>query len=261
MEERRPRKPKENIGDEHGDPGEITPFQSSSVRCQFNLRYNSDTPQNSSIQSRSVTSSLEAFNSLMTRDVEAGKPPDTGDIIFQILYRDTLALVQVMRSGIAETRAQIVDIADYELQRNSLHWRSLLARFHYELQQMADEMSDLFDFLYGDSAPAPERTQTHYDEGRKLLKETSDQVDHAHDYLQKELDMLERRRSIEQAESVANLTELAFVFIPLTYTAGIFSMQVRELQDSPPPTFPVTFWCLSVCCVFPMPSVSVYGAE
>lgn len=39
------------------------------------------------------------------------------------------------------------------------------------------------------------------------------------------------RRSIAEAESVSKLTELAFIFIPLSFVASLFSMQVDELNE------------------------------
>jgi uncharacterized membrane protein YfcA len=42
------------------------------------------------------------------------------------------------------------------------------------------------------------------------------------------MQIIESRRAIEEAESVTKLTELAFFFIPLTFTASVFGMQVKE---------------------------------
>ncbi|RPA85545.1 hypothetical protein BJ508DRAFT_411948 [Ascobolus immersus RN42] len=50
----------------------------------------------------------------------------------------------------------------------------------------------------------------------------------------------ESRRAMEQAEVVRRLTSLAFVFIPLTFTTGIFGMNVQGLQaDGVSPWIPV----------------------
>ena len=40
--------------------------------------------------------------------------------------------------------------------------------------------------------------------------------------------LLESRKAIEQARSVARLTFLAFLFIPLSFTASFFGMNFRE---------------------------------
>ncbi|KAK4451212.1 hypothetical protein QBC34DRAFT_281530, partial [Podospora aff. communis PSN243] len=55
--------------------------------------------------------------------------------------------------------------------------------------------------------------------------------------LRAEMSLFESKRGIEEAESVARQTELAFIFIPMTFVAGLFSMQVREVADNPPPVY------------------------
>jgi Mg2+ and Co2+ transporter CorA len=45
---------------------------------------------------------------------------------------------------------------------------------------------------------------------------------------------VDSRRSITEAECVSKLTELAFVFIPLSFVASLFSMQVHELDGGVP---------------------------
>lgn len=46
------------------------------------------------------------------------------------------------------------------------------------------------------------------------------------------MSLIESKRGIAEAESVTKLTEWAFFFIPLTFTASMFSMHVKELDRS-----------------------------
>lgn len=46
------------------------------------------------------------------------------------------------------------------------------------------------------------------------------------------MSVVESKRGTAEAESVTKLTQLAFLFIPLTFSASIFSMQVKELDAS-----------------------------
>jgi hypothetical protein len=46
--------------------------------------------------------------------------------------------------------------------------------------------------------------------------------------------LLDSRRSIAEAQSVTKLTELAFFFIPLTFAASLFGMQIEQLKDPAP---------------------------
>ncbi|KAB5578903.1 hypothetical protein GE09DRAFT_1215039 [Coniochaeta sp. 2T2.1] len=55
--------------------------------------------------------------------------------------------------------------------------------------------------------------------------------------LRAEMSLLESKRGIEEAESVSRLTELAFIFIPVTFVASLFSMQIKELADEPVPAY------------------------
>ncbi|KAK8188799.1 uncharacterized protein BKA78DRAFT_380872 [Phyllosticta capitalensis] len=45
------------------------------------------------------------------------------------------------------------------------------------------------------------------------------------------LSIMESRKAIKEAEQVTKLTQLAFFFIPLTFVAGIFGMNLKELAD------------------------------
>ena len=54
----------------------------------------------------------------------------------------------------------------------------------------------------------------------------------SHKSLMANMSIVESKRGIAEAESVTKLTELAFFFIPLTFSASIFSMQVKELNAS-----------------------------
>jgi hypothetical protein len=55
------------------------------------------------------------------------------------------------------------------------------------------------------------------------------------------LQFMESQRAIMEAESISRLTELAFLFIPLSFAAALFSMQVQELSQPPPVAHFVAF--------------------
>jgi hypothetical protein len=72
---------------------------------------------------------------------------------------------------------------------------------------------------------------------RAKIHSTADACKALEHSLRAELSLLESKRGIEEAESVSRLTELAFIFIPITFAASLFSMQVQELADTPPPAY------------------------
>jgi Mg2+ and Co2+ transporter CorA len=62
--------------------------------------------------------------------------------------------------------------------------------------------------------------------------------------------------SMEQAERTAKLTQLAFVYIPLTFVTSIFGMNVRELVD---PVLPV--WvCFVTLVVVAAATAAIFGS-
>ncbi|KAF3942238.1 hypothetical protein ABW19_dt0201639 [Dactylella cylindrospora] len=74
------------------------------------------------------------------------------------------------------------------------------------------------------------RVRNNFTELREMLKEFS-----AHVAAKESIH--EARRSVAQAESVNQLTRLAFIFIPLTFASSLFGMNIREWQDTNIPQF------------------------
>jgi hypothetical protein len=52
--------------------------------------------------------------------------------------------------------------------------------------------------------------------------------------LSSKMALLNSRRSIAEAQSVTKLTELAFFFIPLTFAATLFGMQIEPFEQRAP---------------------------
>ncbi|EPS43491.1 hypothetical protein H072_2519 [Dactylellina haptotyla CBS 200.50] len=92
-----------------------------------------------------------------------------------------------------------------------------------------------------------QRVQEEVTELREVLKETSAQIS-------AQESIMEARKSVEQAESVTQLTRLAFIFIPLTFATSIFGMNIEEWQDNVPHF--KWFFVTALCCT----SVSIISA-
>lgn len=71
---------------------------------------------------------------------------------------------------------------------------------------------------------------------KERVSETAGRVKEASIATMGALQFIESHRTIEEAESVSRLTEMAFFFIPLSFAASVFSMQVQELAN-PVPTW------------------------
>ncbi|RVD89895.1 uncharacterized protein DFL_000883 [Arthrobotrys flagrans] len=84
-----------------------------------------------------------------------------------------------------------------------------------------------------------QRVREEVTELRELLKETSALVS-------AQESIYEARRSVAQAESVNQLTRLAFIFIPLTFATSVFGMNIHEWQDNVPHLR--WFFIVALCC-------------
>lgn len=219
----------------------FVPFRSVSFRSNVDALQEEafDRIDTDVIQStlRPPTSSLEAFEILIEESRSSSAVSHLGEMVLRILYGDITILNQIMRSSLEDLRAEMVNISIPQLQRQSLQWRSTLGRFHFNVQKLIDNIPRFVDFMHRSDvgkvhleASAKELSESIIAQ----LKETNEHVDRTYNALRTELQIADTRKSIEEAESVAKLTELAFVFIPLTFAAGLFSMQVKELQSSPP---------------------------
>jgi hypothetical protein len=62
--------------------------------------------------------------------------------------------------------------------------------------------------------------------------------------------------SMEQADRTAKLTQLAFVYIPLTFVTSIFGMNVRELVDPVPPVWV----CIVTLVIVATATAAIFGS-
>lgn len=185
-------------------------------------------------QPRFPTSTLESLDVLLEDHWLSASVSCLAELILRILYEDISVLSEVIRASLENLRSRIVDISIPELQRQSLQWRSTLGRSHFEMQKLIDDLPRFVNFMHRDDGgvivlPGPAKHMN--DAIVAQLKETNEHVDRAFTVLPTELQIADTRKSIEEAESVAKLTELAFVFIPLTFAAGVFSVMTFPREN------------------------------
>ena len=158
--------------------------------------------------------------------------------LFYIVHHDTLNVILEVDLTLKRLRHLMLD--DVLIQQKLVHWRTLLERFDAELQYISDTLVRFTDFI---SKPEFSRTLA----GKNLNADSADalhqkcvaqistmrqQCTKTHKSLMASMSIVESKRGIAEAESVTKLTELAFFYIPLTFSASIFSMQVKELNNS-----------------------------
>jgi hypothetical protein len=161
------------------------------------------------------------------------------DLLAEIIQRDSLEALRLMDGVLNKIGHEILD--DTMLQEKLLPWRHLILQFDRELRQLGESLGRFTTFINSgetnglDStdniAGVDQQLQNVLDKLSTLQKRTSV----AYKSLMSNMSIFESKRGIAEAESVAKLTELAFLFIPLTFASSIFSMQIAELDASKPP--------------------------
>ena len=157
---------------------------------------------------------------------------DPLDCLFIIIHSDTLNLLHLMDSALSQIGRQMLN--ETSIQQRLVHWRNLLENFNTELNRLEVSLQNSMSFLEGSDYgfqdfPAFEARKMQCIENIARLKQRTKQINKS---LMANMSIIESKRGIAEAESVTKLTELAFFFIPLTFSASIFGMQVRELSKS-----------------------------
>jgi len=158
--------------------------------------------------------------------------------VFQVVRRDTVVLLSHIGRVLDQISAGSMD--ERMMQDQLGQWRRLLGRMQSELPVLEKSLGEFFLFPYSDPQapePAPAQLTTPLRILRDDIVAMTERCQRAQESLRAEMSLLESKRGIQEAESVARLTELAFLFIPITLAAGLFSMQVKELADDPPPVY------------------------
>ena len=155
--------------------------------------------------------------------------------LFAIAQRDTLNVLHIMNLALKEIGEQILD--DMLIQQRVVHWRHLLERFDTELQQLEDSLRRFAKFIETLNLPntnggANSGTSHLLEDCITQMSTVGRRTKKSYTSLMANMSIIESKRGIAEAESVTKLTELAFFFIPLTFSASIFSMQVKEISAS-----------------------------
>ncbi|KAL4781145.1 hypothetical protein BJX76DRAFT_336165 [Aspergillus varians] len=151
--------------------------------------------------------------------------------LFRIVLSDTLGLLHLLdavQSDIVQfTASQDAQIDDILVKRTSI------AKLHAQLLPLSRELKrtlkDLLDRGHGESSQYDSIGELRSDFERTIqgFKDVSNAITGT-------LQFIESHRAIAEAESVTRLTELAFLFIPLSFAASLFSMQIQPLTNPVP---------------------------
>lgn len=152
------------------------------------------------------------------------------EALLTVVETDTETLLDIIMTELDSITRKIMNEA--LLQEELSSWRDSMSRFTLELEGMCRSLDGFHEFLvdYGASNEAKSKLE-HI---RSRVKKTLAHVVSSYATMRAEISILDSRRSIAEAESVGKLTELAFISIPMTFAASVFSMQIKELQNAVP---------------------------
>ena len=151
--------------------------------------------------------------------------------LFRAIHDDTHCLVDIIRKSLQRIREGTLD--EDLMQKRVSFWRGLLHSLNFNLEELEQKLRGFVHFAYESEAKTT-HSHTLVEDTRQTLRACMELIDRSSRSLLAEMQIVDSRRSIAEAESVSKLTELAFVFIPLSFVASLFSMQVHELDGGVP---------------------------
>ncbi|KAK5689185.1 hypothetical protein LTR17_026458 [Elasticomyces elasticus] len=182
----------------------------------------------------SVISQLE---SMVPLDWQAFRA-DPFEALLHVVQADTKAFLESLNTTLDEISQDSLD--DYLMTKRLPEWRKLMSDFEIQIPAIGKSLHGFVDFVFGD-VKAPDKVQHIVGTIDDDIARAKLRLDQAYAALRADMQFTESRRSILEAQTVTKLTELAFLFIPLSFSASLFSIQVKELENGVPVwTFVVT---------------------
>ncbi|PVH85653.1 hypothetical protein DL98DRAFT_583248 [Cadophora sp. DSE1049] len=159
--------------------------------------------------------------------------------LYEIVWRDIEGLLGILQDILDGINTDILD--DDKMEDRLAIWRQILTRAQLELPQMKHSMAQFFTFLLLDDHSGNKDFLVKAavtDPGMQQCLDTIDEMilrlQSVSSSLTSNMALLDSRRSIAEAQSITRLTELAFLFIPLTFAATVFGMEIEPFKDPVP---------------------------
>ncbi|KAJ5822698.1 Mg2+ transporter protein CorA-like/Zinc transport protein ZntB [Penicillium robsamsonii] len=160
--------------------------------------------------------------------------------LVQIIQQDTMTLLNQLRQVLDEIDIEILD--DIMMEDRLSLWRQIINRAQRELPELRYSMEPFIEFLTKiNPLSSPREVAVMELEAMQDIHELWKNIDHIVVRLERtsasltsNMGLLESRRSIDEAHAVARLTELAFIFVPMSFAASVFGMQVQPFANPVP---------------------------
>lgn len=180
---------------------------------------------------RSTLEEFEYFCELPRRRSNVGYDPLQA--LFRAMHDDTNSLVEIIRTSLQTIRKGTLD--EDLMQKRVRFWRGLMHELNFSLGVLEAELREFEQFAKEAGVLRAGSRCPHFSrETRQALRGCLGLIDSSSQSLLAEMQIADSRRGIVETESVSKLTELAFVFIPLSFCASLFSMQIHELDRGVP---------------------------
>jgi hypothetical protein len=177
-----------------------------------------------------VNASSSTSADMETWIMQDRKQPSAGSkdpmlTLLRIAYFDTVHYLDNLDWTLDEILRDSLD--ESIMTRRLPAWRKLLNDMEIEIPALGHNLGEFMDSDH--SAYREAKTILHNLQDKRI-PDFLKRVRAVHATLRSEMALLDSSRSIKEARTMARLTELAFVFIPLTFASSLFSMQVIELE-------------------------------
>lgn len=219
-----------------------SPFTQIYTRTPWTLDYSTifsrSTTQELDYELNPFQSTRESFEKwlLSTPDHLANYPSRLGpaSLLFRIIHQDTLDLLRLMHSALAGIAGES---ADSVLQERALHWRYRLDQFRARLLEIEDSLQQFVDFVNPRTKVQHQQVEIEFETNpiEYLFSDVVGQIsifnqriDQTYSTLTSKVQISDSHRSIAEAETVTRLTELTFLFIPVSFVTSIFGMQIVD---------------------------------
>ena len=155
--------------------------------------------------------------------------------LLRLAYIDTVDYLDNLGWTLDEITRDSLD--EFTMTRRLPAWRKLLNDLEIEIPALGQSLGGFMD---PDHAAYREAKTMLHDLQHERIPLFLQRVRAVHAALRSEMALLDSGRGIAEARTMARLTELAFVFIPLTFASSLFSMQVTELEAG------ISFWVFAL---------------
>jgi hypothetical protein len=161
--------------------------------------------------------------------------------LLNIVENDTRTFLQSLEWALEDISTNSLD--EFLMTRRLSDWRKLMSEFEKEVPAISTRLERFVHFFSRSDRDhsLPDEVDDIVQDVREEIERVKTKLNEAYTNLRVDMQFNESRRSMNETKTVTRLTELAFVFIPLSFCASLFSMSIRELDNSVPLwTFVVT---------------------